>query len=111
MHLRDRQLWSADEPIVKFTFGLPADNEPEFCKGIALLLDTEKDQLKQFVERVIPSQPAKLPAAKFVEHVIDTQGHSPIKQRNHRMSPKVCDALLEQANQLIELDLIELFSQ
>ena len=36
MHLRGRQLWSADELIVKFAFGLPADNESEVCEGIAI---------------------------------------------------------------------------
>ena len=80
MHLRDRQLWSADEPIVNFAFGLPADTETnnEICKGIALVLDTEKERLKIFLERVIPPQPEKLPTARFVESIIDTQGHSPI---------------------------------
>ena len=71
MHLRDRQLWLADEPIIKFAFDRKDVDTSNFCNGIALLQDTEKEQLEQFLKRIIPPQPEKLPPAKLVEHVID----------------------------------------
>ena len=91
MHLRDRQLWLADEPIIKFALCRADVGTSTFCNGIAVLQDTVKDQLERFLERIIPPQPDKLPPAEFVEHVVDTQGHAPIKQRNHRMSPKATE--------------------
>ena len=107
MHLCDRQLWLADEPIIKFAFDREDVGTSDFCNGIALLEDTEKEQLEQFLKRIIPPQPEKLPPAKLVEHVINTQGHATIKQRNHRMSPKATEALITLAQDLIDQDLIE----
>ena len=53
------------------------------------------------------SQPDKLTDTKLVEHVIDTQEHPPIKQKNHRMSPNVCDEFVKIAEQLIDQELVE----
>ena len=102
-----RQLWLADEPIIKFAFDSKFRDDPDTCRGIALLSETERDKLEVFLGRVIPPQPDKLPATKLVEHVIGTQGHPPIKQKNHRMSPKVRDEFVKIAEQLIGQELIE----
>lgn len=70
MHLRDRHLWLADDTIIKLMIGQATKTDPETCKGIALLLDMEKFRLNQFLKRLI---------------------HKPKRQRNHRMSLKVCN--------------------
>ena len=56
---------------------------------------------------MIPPPPEKLPAAKFVVHTIDTQDSPPIRQKNYRMPPKVHEALLAEAEKLIENEIIE----
>ena len=75
--------------------------------GFALLSNTERDQLKVFLIRVILPYPNKLPAANLVEHVIKTQRHPPIKQKNHRISPKVCNEFVKITDQLLDQELIE----
>ena len=102
-----RQLWLSEKPIIKFAFDSKFKDDPDTCRGIASLSETERDQLEAFFGRVIPPQQDKLRATKLVEHVIDTQGHPPIKQNNHRMSPKVCDEFVKIAEQLIDQELIE----
>ena len=102
-----RQLWFSDKPIIKFAFGSKFKDVPDTCSGIAFLSEAERDQLEVFHGWVIPTQPDKLTATKLVEHVIDTQGHPPIKQKNLRMSPKVCDEFVKIAEQLIDQELIE----
>ena len=67
-----RQLWLVDKPIIKFSFGSKFKDDHDTCRGIGLLSNTERDQLKVFLSRVIPSQTNNLPATKLVEHVINT---------------------------------------
>ena len=102
-----RQLWLADRRVIKFGFDSKFKDDLDTCRGIALLFNTKRDQLKVFLSPVIQLQPDKLPAAKLVEHVINTQGNPPNKQKNHQISPKVCDEFVKIANQLIYQELIE----
>ena len=107
IHTRDEEIWMADEPYTKHHFGKLDEDEFEVCKGIALLSGEEKEELSNFLKKVLPPPREKLPAVKLVEHVIDTQGHSPIKQKNYRMSPKVHEALLGEIKKLLDNELIE----
>ena len=92
---------------IKFASDSKFKDHLDTCRSIALLFDTERDQLKVFLGRVIPPQPDKLPAAKLLEHFIDTQGHPPIKQKTHRMSVKVCDKFIKITDQLMDQELVE----
>ena len=49
-----RQLWSADKSIIKFAFDSKFKDDLDTCRGITLLSDTERDQIKVFLGRVIP---------------------------------------------------------
>ena len=54
-----RQLWLSDKPIIKFAFDPTFKDDLDAYRGIALLSDTERDQLKVLFGRVIPPQPDK----------------------------------------------------
>ena len=47
-----RQLWLADEPIIKFAFDSKFRDDPDTCRGIALLSETERHKLEVFLGRV-----------------------------------------------------------
>ena len=60
-----RQLWLSEKPIIKFALDPQFQDDLDACRGIALLSDTERDQIKGFPGQVIPPQPDKMPAAKL----------------------------------------------
>ena len=62
----------ADKPLIKFAFDFKFNDNLDTCKNITFLTRTEKSTLKEYLERVIPLEPEKLPAVKFVKHVINT---------------------------------------
>ena len=59
LHLRDKQLWLAYEPIIKVAFRTADRDSFDTCKGITLLDESEKVKLDQFLSVVIPPPPDK----------------------------------------------------
>ena len=77
------------------------------CAGLKELEPNQAQYLQDFLTRKIPPMPQKLLTTPLAQHVINVQGHPPIKQNYHRCSPKVMDALREVVEKLKEQELIE----
>ena len=78
------------------------------CAALKELEPNQAQYLQDVLTRKIPPMPPKLPATPLAQHVIDVQGHPAIKQKYHRCSRKVMDALREAVEKLEEQELIEL---
>ena len=48
IHARGKEVWMADEPIIKFYFGLVDEDESKVCQGIIPLSDEEREELNKF---------------------------------------------------------------
>ncbi|XP_051153756.1 uncharacterized protein LOC127277011 [Leptopilina boulardi] len=103
-----QRLWMAEKPIIRIAFCKPS--KPinfEECAGLMELSSDEQAELDSLIKQLVPPLPDKLPAVTLVEHVINTEDHPPIRQKNHRMSPKVCEYFIKNSENLERQGLIE----
>lgn len=73
IHAKNRKIWMTEEPLIKFSFEVVEEGQPDRCKGNATLSKEEREELNVFLKQILTSPPNKLPVAKFVEHIIHSQ--------------------------------------
>lgn len=81
-------------------------DQQEDCCGLIELSEAETVRLKELLREVIPSNAPEIGRTSRVEHRIDVQGHTPIKQKYYRVSPVVLNAMYEEVDKLLAAGII-----
>lgn len=97
------------DPLIKvrMTRG-PADGTAEaeddeiICAGIRELDESQDQELKRLLDRVLAFPQPKLGLTKLAEHKIDVQGHPPIRQRMRPVSPVVMAAMHKAVRKMLD---------
>ncbi|KAL7297476.1 hypothetical protein TKK_0009845 [Trichogramma kaykai] len=75
--------------------------------GLRPLSETEKDIINTLVEKLIPPTPETCKVAKITPHVIDVQGHAPIRQNPRRIAHNLLKKAHEEVDRLYNESIIE----
>lgn len=71
------------------------------------LTGEQQNRLKWVVEKFPKSSPGHIGRTKLIEHVIDTEGHEPVKQRPYPVSPYIQAKLDVEISRMLDMDIIE----
>ena len=64
-------------------------------------------KLKEFLKCEVPVDQSKPGLTHLIEHVININNHSPIKQRRYSVSPKVYETIVAELDAMLADDIVE----
>lgn len=100
--------WFKERPEEVFPFerAYRAGSSPE-CNGILILNDEQITRLKEVLDAEILSPVGVTGGTDLIRHDIDVGGHPAIRQRSHRVSPKVQEAINTEVEKMLADKVIE----
>lgn len=102
-----KRKWSFDSKPDE-TYELESNEvELDVCNGLLELTREQADRLAEFLSEELPETSSKPGLTSLIDHEIDVNDHSPIKQRSYMVSPKVMEAILAKLKQIFKDDIIE----
>ena len=74
--------------------------------GIITPNDKQKTQINKLLDTLLPPPDTPFTAANITPHIIDIQGHRPIKQKFRRVAPKLLKKSHAEVDKLLAQDII-----
>lgn len=97
---------NSPEEIIPFERAYRAGSSPE-CNGIIILNEEQNTRLKEVLDSEIITPVGITGGTDLIQHDIDVGSHPAIRQRSHRVSPKVQEAINAEVEKMLAEKVIE----